>query len=117
VNNFSFKKKFRLLSKKQYQDVFRNSYAAKFQEIVILGRKNNMKYPRLGISISKKNIKKSYQRNYFKRAIREFFRINKKKFFAMDFVIIVKKNFLFKKKFLKKLKILWFRNFFNKKKY
>ncbi|CAL4317559.1 ribonuclease P protein component [Buchnera aphidicola] len=117
MKQFSFKKKFRLLNKNQYKNVFRNSYVVRFQEILIFGHKNDRKYSRLGISISKKNIKKSYKRNYLKRIIREFFRMNKEKFFRMDFVVCIKKQFSQTNKiFLKKLEFLWFKYFLKKRK-
>ncbi|CAL4317657.1 Ribonuclease P protein component [Buchnera aphidicola (Periphyllus testudinaceus)] len=111
---FFFKKKFRLLNSIQYKYVFKNPYKVQFKKILILGKKNKMKYPRLGISISKKNVKKSVDRNYIKRLIREFFRIYRNKFFMMDFIVIVKKKIYKNKKkiFLNKLKYLWSRYFF-----
>ncbi|CAL4317650.1 ribonuclease P protein component [Buchnera aphidicola] len=116
MKKFSFKKKFRLLSSQQYKNVFKHSYIVKFKEIFIFSRKNNVKYSRLGISIAKKNIKKANKRNYFKRVIREFFRINKENFCKMDFVVNIKRQDIKSHKFfLKRLSFLWYKNFFKPK--
>lgn len=114
IINFSFKKKSKLLTSLQYKNVFKNSYQVRFKKIIILGCRNYINYPRLGISIKKRDVKKSYQRNYLKRLIREFFRLHKKKFFLMDFVVIIKKKVsrLENRTFLKNLKYLWSRYYF-----
>ncbi|WP_343183560.1 ribonuclease P protein component [Buchnera aphidicola] len=111
---FSFKKKFRLIKSLEYKFVLKDAYKIQFHEIIILGRINQINNPRLGISISKKNVKKSSNRNYIKRLIREFFRLYQNNFLLMDFIVIVKKKILkFEKNiFLKKLQYLWSRYFF-----
>ncbi|NIH16791.1 MAG: ribonuclease P protein component [Buchnera aphidicola (Periphyllus lyropictus)] len=114
IIKFSFKKKLKLLTSLQYKNVFKNSYQVRFKKIIILGCKNYINYPRLGISIKKKDVKKSYQRNYLKRLIREFFRLHKENFLLMDFIVIVKKKFsrLENRIFLRNLKYLWSRYYF-----
>lgn len=49
-------------------------------------------FSRFGITVSKKN-GNAVRRNYIKRFLREFFRLNKHKFAKRDFVIIVRKTF------------------------
>ncbi|MCW5197409.1 ribonuclease P protein component [Buchnera aphidicola] len=111
---YSYNKHSRLLSLLQYKMVFRYAYKITFQELIIFGKLNNQKRPRLGISISKKYVRKAYQRNYLKRLIREFFRLYQYNFLLMDFIVVVKKNISKNngKLFLKKLKFLWSRYFF-----
>ncbi|MDE5285787.1 MAG: ribonuclease P protein component, partial [Buchnera aphidicola] len=53
---------------------------------------NLLKYPRLGLSISRKNIRYAYKRNIIKRLIRETFRTTQAKLAFMDFVVVAKKN-------------------------
>lgn len=110
---YSYNKRLRLLSVLQYKKVFRYAYKITFKELTIFGKINDIKYPRLGISISKKYVRKAHQRNYLKRLIREFFRLYQYNFLLMDFIVVVKqktsKNN--RKLFLRKLKILWSRYF------
>lgn len=111
--NFSYNKRLRLLNTLQYKTVFRDSYKVVFKELIIFGKLNKFNYPRLGISISKKCVRKAYHRNYLKRLIREFFRVYKHNFLMMDFIVVVKKKISKndRKFFLNKLKFLWSRYF------
>ncbi|VFP81310.1 ribonuclease P protein component [Buchnera aphidicola] len=89
---FSFKKKLRLLSNIQFQNVYiqkRRIYTKKFIMFICL---NHFKFPRLGISISKKNITYAHDRNRIRRLIKESFRLVQNNLLLMDFIIIVKKN-------------------------
>ncbi|WP_348769444.1 ribonuclease P protein component [Buchnera aphidicola] len=95
VLNYLFKKKYRLLKSIHFQYVFEKYYIQTKLELIILGRPNLLGYPRLGISIPKKNIKYAYKRNIIKRLIRETFRLLQHKLIAMDFVVIAKKNSIF----------------------
>ncbi|WP_349815984.1 ribonuclease P protein component [Buchnera aphidicola] len=60
----------------------------------MLGRFNLLGYPRLGLSIPRKNIKYAHNRNLIKRLVRETFRLLQYKLLFMDFVVIAKKNIL-----------------------
>ncbi|BGI51257.1 MAG: ribonuclease P protein component [Buchnera aphidicola (Ceratovacuna japonica)] len=110
---FSFKKKYRLLKNNHFNFVFKKSYKVFNKEFLILSRENYCKHPRLGIRISTKFIKFSYNRNIIKRIIRESFRKNIKKLFFMDFIVIIKKNISKEKNFclFKSLYNLWERYF------
>lgn len=109
MSNFFFKKKNRLLSTYQFQNVYNRNVRIVRPEFIYLGRINQLKFPRLGISISKRNIKKSHDRNRIKRLIRESFRIQKNKLISMDIVIIAKKDLILKnnKFIIHRLKTLW----------
>jgi len=91
VLNYFFKKKSRLLKSIHFQYVFSNPCIQITPQINVLSRFNVLGYPRLGLSISRKNIKKSYKRNTIKRLIRETFRLLQHKLISMDFVVIAKK--------------------------
>ena len=95
--NYFFRKKSRLLRSINFKYVFKKYYIQKTCECVILGRPNLLGYPRLGISISRKNIKYAHHRNIIKRLIRETFRLLQYKLISMDFVVIPKKNIIFLK--------------------
>ncbi|XBC39759.1 MAG: ribonuclease P protein component [Buchnera aphidicola (Chaetogeoica yunlongensis)] len=107
--NFCFKKKSRLLTNYDFKYVFKNPNVIKCSEIIILARMNSLSYSRLGISISKKQIKYSYQRNKIKRVIREIFRTIQYRLINSDFVVITKFNFLKMnfKLLVRKLENLW----------
>lgn len=89
---FLFKKKMRLLSNFQFQLVYKDNIKLITSKFVCLSRLNQLFFPRLGISISKKNIRKSHDRNRIKRLIRESFRLQQKEMMFMDIIVIVKKN-------------------------
>ncbi|MCR3756436.1 MAG: RNase P protein component [Candidatus Westeberhardia cardiocondylae] len=94
----------------QFSYVLQNPNCYRGLYFVILGRNNKFSYPRIGLIVSSKYLKKSYQRNYIKRLIRESFRVHKNFLFFMDFVVIYKAKLInFKENFLKKeLQRIWF---------
>ena len=53
-------------------------------------RKNEVKYPRLGVVASKHSVKKAVWRNRIKRVVKEVFRIQKNQLSAFDMVVIAK---------------------------
>ncbi|WP_052471847.1 ribonuclease P protein component [Candidatus Riesia pediculischaeffi] len=87
-----FPKCLRLSKKRDFDRIFRDPEKIFLHGITMLVKKNSLKYPRLGLMVSKKNIKKSFARNKIKRLFREYFRINCIYFKKMDFVILVKKD-------------------------
>lgn len=80
-----------MLKPTNFQYVFSNPSTKNTFQINILGRSNLLGHPRLGLSISRKNIKHAYKRNTIKRLIRETFRLLQHKLISMDFVVIAKK--------------------------
>lgn len=107
--NYFFKKQSRLLSTLQFQAVYKKHIKIIRSEFICLGRINDLNFPRLGISISKKKIKKSHDRNRIKRLIRESFRTKQNKLISMDMIIIVKKDLKLKdnKFIIHRLQSLW----------
>ena len=71
---FAFKKTQRLLKKIDYDHVFEQAAKIVVSEFVVLFRKNDLGYARLGLALSKKMIAKAHDRNRIKRLIRESFR-------------------------------------------
>ncbi|MGC1181863.1 ribonuclease P protein component [Legionella sp.] len=74
---FAFKKAQRLLTKNDYDHVFKQAKKIVTSEFIILFRGNNLGYARLGLALSKRMITKAHDRNRIKRLIRESFRQNK----------------------------------------
>ncbi|WP_075433634.1 ribonuclease P protein component [Buchnera aphidicola] len=113
---FAFSKKLRLLSNIAFQRCNDKKNKAHTTEFIRLVSLNHLNFPRLGISISKKNIKKSHERNRIKRLIRESFRLSQYTLVSMDFCIIVKKNvqLLTNNIIFSVLKKLWVYKHYNK---
>ncbi|MGP1958437.1 MAG: ribonuclease P protein component [Arsenophonus sp. ER-NS5-MAG3] len=106
---FSFPKKLRLLTSIYFNYVFQKSHRASSPEITILGRFNNLGYSRLGLSISKKNIKRAHERNRIKRLVREYFRLHQYELSSMDFIVLIRKGVIYlnNKEIIKVLDKLW----------
>ncbi|WP_216782650.1 ribonuclease P protein component [Candidatus Profftia tarda] len=88
----AFPREFRLLTPHQFNFVFQEPQRASSPQIIILGRMNNLGYPRVGLTVSKKCVKRSHERNRIKRLIREHFRLRQHSLPAMDFVVIARKG-------------------------
>lgn len=94
--NFSFSKDEKLKSKKTIESLFTNgkSVAQYPLRLVFVEVNDEQNVPlKMGVSVSKKYFKKAVDRNYFKRVLRECYRLNKhqivfpveKKYAAMFF--------------------------------
>ncbi|MFP3014564.1 MAG: ribonuclease P protein component [Arsenophonus sp.] len=88
---FSFSEKLRLLTHIHFDYVFHKPQKVTSSELTILGRFNELGYPRIGFAITKKNIKLANERNRIKRLTREYFRLHQHELLSMDFVIIARK--------------------------
>lgn len=71
---FVFKKTQRLLNKIDYDHVFEQAKKIVTPEYIVLYRRNDLGYARLGLALSKKMIAKAHDRNRIKRLLREGFR-------------------------------------------
>ncbi|VAW94195.1 Ribonuclease P protein component [hydrothermal vent metagenome] len=90
----SFTRASRLLTAKQFSNVFENPYKCHHAYLLILARKNseskNLQVARLGLAVAKKNIKLAVRRNRFKRIVRENFRQHKVQLAGLDIVVLAK---------------------------
>ena len=93
VGEFSFKKYERLRKQKEFFAVKKEGTRIHTRNFVLLIRRNDLPYYRLGIIVSKK-VGNAVVRNRIKRCLREFFRLNRNKFAPppSDIVIIAKKG-------------------------
>ncbi|WP_367674873.1 ribonuclease P protein component [Buchnera aphidicola] len=103
----------RLVKRKEFNYVFLSPKKIFCRELVFFFRKSHISHSRIGIIISKKNIKKSNERNRIKRLVRETFRISQNRLIPMDYIVIVKKESmnLNNSKLMELLKQLWKKNY------
>lgn len=89
---FNFPKTARLLTPKDFQQVF--SQAEKFanRHWTFIVQPNQLDYARLGLAISKKQLAKAVWRNRVKRIARESFRHQQDKVAGYDIVILGRKG-------------------------
>src|SRR5699024_12282754 len=62
------------------------------KHLLLLAKKNNLTYPRLGLAISKKRASLAISRNHIKRQAREVFRQHQHEIGGYDFVFLLRKN-------------------------
>lgn len=89
----SFSRQQRLLNSNAYKRVF-DDVAVKVgtKHIVVLATPNTEGYARLGLVVSKKNVRLAVNRNRVKRIVRESFRLKQSKLTAFDIVVIAKQG-------------------------
>jgi ribonuclease P protein component len=71
-----FPKSFHLLKQAEFDRVFASRNYAADDHLILHGCWNDLPYSRLGLSVSRKS-GNAVQRNYWKRSIREAFRLNR----------------------------------------
>lgn len=92
MGNTQYSRELRLLTPSHFENVFKDAIPSVSPSMTILGRHNDFNHPRLGITVSKKNVRKAHDRNRVKRLIRESFRLNQHKLPHADIVVVVKKG-------------------------
>ena len=84
-----FPRQLRLLSRGDFQRVFNDTRCKSADDrLLILATPNGRSYPRLGLAISKRNIKTAVGRNRVKRLVRESFRRNRERLAGLDIVVL-----------------------------
>lgn len=110
MNRRCFPKKIRLLNLNEFICVFKQARYIKFTGFTLFNRFNQLGYPRIGLAISKKYVKRAHERNRIKRYARETFRINQHNLLTADFVLTINsKNVLYLKNhnLIKEFERLW----------
>ncbi len=88
-----FPRQLRLLSRGDFQLVFDDTRCKSADEcLLMLATPNGREYPRLGLAISKRNIKMAVGRNRVKRLVREGFRHHLAQLAGLDIVVLSRKN-------------------------
>jgi len=89
--DFSFGKQARLLTPQAFKWVFSRAQRLSCGYFTLLHRKQTLGHPRLGLVIAKKSLKRSVDRNRFKRICRDQFRQYQHLLSSRDMVIISRK--------------------------
>jgi ribonuclease P protein component len=100
-----------LLRSEEFDAVFKNPEKIGSQQLLILFRKNNLLFSRLGLVVAKKQFKKAVTRNYIKRRFREKFRVLQHSLAPIDIVVVPKKGLdvLDQKSFTAFMELQWTR--------
>jgi len=75
IRRFSFSRRARLLSPKEFDRVFRKGKRSRQSLLTVIAANNDLGFPRLGM-VAARNVGKAHQRNRAKRNLRETFRLD-----------------------------------------
>jgi len=90
AENFGFPVQFRLGTPADFKKVFANPVKSTDRYFTVLATPNHLSYPRLGLAIAKKTIRKAVARNRIKRTARESFRLQRQTIANIDFVVLAR---------------------------
>ena len=91
MSKFSFNRKERIKKRADFLSIYKNGQNFETRHLRITVMANKREFRRLGLSVSKKT-GGSVQRNYMKRRLREYFRLNKAIFPVNNDIIITAKH-------------------------
>ncbi len=83
----------RLLKTDDFSSVFRFKCGYCSEHFQLMAMPNHRSCARLGIIISKKMVHLAVGRNYFKRVVRETFRLNQSKLNGLDIIVRANKSY------------------------
>lgn len=85
-----FTRSSRLLGGADFDRVFRSGRRSADDVFTVLYRANGLGYPRLGLALARKRIRRAVDRNRLKRIIRESFRSAMPRLGAVDVVVMAR---------------------------
>ncbi len=80
----------RLRSAAEFQRVFKQPQRFSDPLVTVLARANDAGYPRLGLAISRKAVRRAVGRNRIKRLVRESFRLSRSLLPNVDLVVMAR---------------------------
>lgn len=87
-----FSKQVRLREPAEFKRVFAKAERSTDKYFTVLAQVNELKHPRLGLAIAKKNIRRAVDRNKIKRAARESFRLQQHDMMNLDIVVMARRE-------------------------
>jgi ribonuclease P protein component len=88
----TFRRHERINDPKDFRRAFDRKRSASDALLVVYGAENGLEHSRLGISISRKKVRRAHDRNRVKRLIREAFRLGKSEFPPGIDLVVVPRN-------------------------
>ena len=93
VQTYRLVKQAKMIKTDDFSSVFNFRKRISLQYLAMHYQPNLLQRPRLGLVVGKKTAKLSVSRNYMRRVLREFFRLNQHEICNVDLVIRVQKKF------------------------
>jgi ribonuclease P protein component len=86
-------KQAKMIKTDDFSSVFNFRKRFSLQHLAMHYQPNTLQRPRLGLVVGKKTAKLAVSRNYMRRVLREFFRLNQHQICHVDLIIRVQKKF------------------------
>ena len=90
---YCFGKPYRVLKTDDFSSVFALRRLKSRPDIQLWHKPNGLGHPRLGLVVAKKTARRANRRNYMKRTLREWFRLNRHRLDSNDLVVRVRRPF------------------------
>lgn len=93
VSSYRLTKQAKMIKTDDFSSVFNFRKRYSLQYLAMHYQPNTLQRPRLGLVVGKKTAKLAVSRNYMRRVLREFFRLNQHEICHVDLIIRVQKKF------------------------
>ena len=94
VTGYGFPGRFKLKKTDEFSSVFSFRRRIFGGYLAMYYKPNSLGHARLGIVVSKKTVRRAVARNYMRRVLREWFRLNCEKLGGLDVVVRAQKTFV-----------------------